>query len=96
MSNQQREQQHPQAKGDRAIINRLISSESFTNRDLAELGRLLIRYHDFPGAKDLQQDLQKILTLWKLTREELFQKTRKIHTEGILLNKTGDEQQDWS
>lgn len=91
------EQKHPQEKGDRAIVNSLLS-ESPSDRNLAELGRLIIRYRGFPGARDIQRDLQVILNNWQLTEEELFAKTRAIHATGAVYQRksTGDTRQDWT
>ena len=98
MNTSQRDQQHPLAKEDRLVINQLLAVEQVGDFDLTELGRLLIRYQNFPGAKDIQRDLQQLLQKWGLTEEELFQKTRQIYAEGSLrLNKlNGEDQQDWS
>lgn len=82
------EQRHPQAKGDREIVNTLLI-EKPTDYNLAELARLLIRYRGFPGAKDIQADLQKVLRIWELTEEELYAKTRKIHAEAKVYKNRG-------
>ncbi len=96
ISNTRRDQQHPQEREDRSVINQLISGEP-TDYNLTELGRLRIRYHNFPGARELQKDLDLVLQRWGLTQEELFKKTISIHSEGSLhRNRSGEEQQDWS
>jgi hypothetical protein len=90
------EQQHPQEKQDREIVNRLLQSnpEPF---QLAELARLRIRYRNFPGARDIQKNLELVLKQWQLTEEELFEKTRQFHAKGQIYQRNkGDEQQDWS
>lgn len=95
MNNQ--DQQHPRETKDRAVISELQQSE-FNDHNLAELARLLIRYRGFPGARLLQQELQTILTRWQLTEEELYQKTRLIHSQRKIYRdrfKT-DQQQDWT
>ncbi|MGB6167424.1 MAG: DUF3288 family protein, partial [Geitlerinemataceae cyanobacterium] len=60
------EQQHPQAQKDRAIVNTLIAEEP-TDYNLSELARLRIRYRGFPGARDIQNDLDIALQNWQLT-----------------------------
>ncbi|QIZ71148.1 DUF3288 family protein [Oxynema aestuarii] len=88
------EQQHPQANKDNAILDSLMTSE-ISDRGLAELGRLIVRYRDFPGAKDIQKKLQTLLTQWKLTEETLFEKTRAIHSQGTVYRSQEGNQEDW-
>lgn len=95
MSNQ--DQQHPREAKDRIVINDLLQNEP-NDYNLSELARLLIRYQGFPGARSLQQDLKTILNNWQLTEEELYQKTRVIHSQRQIYRdrfKT-DRQQDWT
>lgn len=54
-----------------------------TNADLADAGRLLTRYLGFPGAKDIQEYLEKALRLWGLSREALQERTRAIWADGF-------------
>ena len=91
------DQQHPQEKGDRAIINRLLQEE-VSDLNLAELARLRIRYLNFPGAREIQRDLELLLQKWQLTEEQLFEKTRQLHAKGKVYQcrTTGEKQQDWS
>ena len=67
MAQEQKDQQHPLWKADREIVDRLLTEEA-TDLNLAELGRLRIRYNGFPGARDIQTDLDKALKRWKLNR----------------------------
>jgi hypothetical protein len=92
------DQQHPQNKKDRLTVDHLLSTQSDPNeRELVELARLIIRYRDFPGARDIQRDLKVALDSWQLTEEELYAKTRAIHAEGIVYRRTSSgEQQDWT
>lgn len=91
------EQQHPQASGDRNIVDRLLQENS-TPYNLAELARLRIRFGNFPGAWDIKRDLDVVMEKWSLTEEELFENTRQLHStnsayrQGIRL----EDQQDWS
>jgi hypothetical protein len=91
-----KEQNHPRYHSDRLTINSLLSEEK-TDYNLAELARLKIRYQGFPGARDLQNDLDRILQLWGLTTEELFVKTRAIHhVGGIYKSRAKREEEDWN
>jgi hypothetical protein len=98
MSNaEQKDQEHPQAKRDRMSVNQLLQSEP-NPYQLAELARLRIRYHQFPGAKDIKADLDLILQNWSLTEDELFAKTRQIHASSNIYQekkKEGDRE-DWN
>lgn len=92
-----KDQQHPLYSRDRQMINSLLTGEP-TDYNLAELARLLIRYHGFPGARDIQADLDKVLQLWGLTAEELYEKTRQIHAAGTVYKGRGSKSnaEDWS
>lgn len=92
MSNQQ--QKHPQYKSDRATVDSLIKAQQ-TPYNLAELARLKIRYTRFPGALDIQNDLEKIMQNWQLTEETLFEKTREIHAKGKVYKGGKEDQEDW-
>lgn len=92
MSNQ--DQTHPQYKSDRATVDSLIQGQQ-TEYNLAELARLKIRYRGFPGARDIQKDLEKIMQNWQLTEETLFEKTREIHAKGKVYTGGKEEQEDW-
>ena len=91
------DQKHPQEKTDRAVVDSLLSGEP-SDRNLAELGRLIIRYHNFPGAREIQRDLRLVLNNWQLTEAELYAKTREIHSHGDVYRRqnTGDARQDWT
>lgn len=102
MSNQNVDQKHPQNKKDRLTVDNLLKVQSSPNampcdRDLVELARLIIRYRDFPGARDIQADLQRVLDSWQLTQEQLYTKTRAIHAAGMVYRRSATgEQQDWT
>lgn len=95
MSDVSQDQQHPLYSGDRQIVNSLISSEP-TDLNLAELARLRIRYRGFPGARDIQADLETILQQWQLTEEALFDKTRQIHQLNQVYRGRSGQREDWS
>jgi hypothetical protein len=95
-SSASKDQQHPLYNRDRPLINILLSQEP-TDYNLAELARMRIRYQGFPGARDIQQDLDKVLQRWGLTEAELFAKTREIHQVGGIYKSRGKkEEEDWN
>ena len=77
-----KEQSHPLYTIDRDHIDRLLASEMPSDADLVDLARLLIRYEDFPGALDLKQDMNKILNLWRINREELNSRVKDLWASG--------------
>ncbi|WP_264322440.1 DUF3288 family protein [Zarconia navalis] len=92
------EQQHPQARKDRNIVNTLLVEDP-TNHNLAELARLRIRYRGFPGARDIQADLDKVLQNWQFTEDILFEKTRQLHRTGSVYSQVRSnkrDEEDWS
>jgi hypothetical protein len=91
-----KDQQHPLYNRDRTLIDILLAQEA-TDYNLAELARLRMRYQGFPGARDIQKDLDKALQQWGLTEAELFEKTRQIHSLGGIYKSRGKkEEQDWN
>lgn len=98
MGNQNLDQKHPQNKKDRITVDSLLNVMSEPKElDLVELARLIIRYRNFPGARDIQQDLEVVLANWQLTEEELYSQTRSIHAAGTVYRRTETgETQDWT
>ncbi|WP_448597689.1 DUF3288 family protein [Thermoleptolyngbya sp.] len=92
---EKQDQQHPQWSSDRQIVNTLLSGEP-TDYNLSELARLRIRYNGFPGARDIQADLDKVLEQWGLTEEALFEKTRQIHQTSQVYQGRNNQREDWS
>jgi hypothetical protein len=90
-----KDQQHPLYADDRQIVNTLLNGEP-NDYNLAELARLRIRYRGFPGARDIQTDLDAILKQWELTEEQLFQKTRQIHQTAQVYRTRTSQREDWS
>ena len=84
-------QNHPLYSTDRDLLNRLISKNKPAEEDLIDLARLFMRYEDFPGAKDIQMDMVKILKLWGITKEDLNKSTRKIWAKGYRSGSTSEE-----
>ncbi len=89
------DQQHPQYRRDRTTVNTLLAGET-TDHNLSELARLIIRYRGFPGARDIQADLKKVLQQWNHTEETLYEQTRKIHAKGEVYRKQKSDQEDWA
>jgi hypothetical protein len=78
------------------VVNRLLDSQP-DPKNLADLARLRIRYRSFPGARDIQRNLDIILQNWQLTEESLFEQTRQLYATGQAYQpKKGDEPEDWS
>ncbi|MEH2160589.1 MAG: DUF3288 family protein [Nostoc sp.] len=91
-----KDQQHPLYNRDRPLIDILLAQEA-TDYNLAELARLRMRYQGFPGARDIQKDLDKALLRWGLTEAELYEKTRQIHYLGGIYKSRGKkDEQDWN
>lgn len=92
------DQKHPLAHIDREII-KTIFVEGKTDYNLAEVARLKIRYQNFPGARDIQYDLESILRQWDMDETELFDIARKLHNETYIYRKKieqKEEPEDWS
>jgi Protein of unknown function (DUF3288) len=92
-------QRHPQEKIDRAIVNQLLESDPNEAMALAELARLRVRYRGFPGATEIQAHLDGLLVKWQLTEEELFAKTRELHSKEQIYQvkaRKYQEQEDWN
>ena len=91
-----KDQQHPQEKQDKEIVERLLREEP-SDRNYAELARLRIRYCGFPGAREIQRNLDAVLQRWKLTEEQLFELTRRLHATGRVYRSSSSQgQDDWT
>ncbi len=92
-----REQQHPQYATDRETLNQLLEQvQTPSDWVLAEVARLRIRYQGFPGARDIQRDLDWILQQWGMSEEDLFARTRAIHAQGQVYNRSFSTRDDWA
>ena len=78
-----KEQNHPLYSIDRDHIDRLLAKDLPEDEDIVELARLFLRYEGFPGASDLQDDMNKTLKFWGITREILNVRARKIWESGF-------------
>lgn len=90
-----KDQQHPQWSSDRQTIDRLLREDP-NDYNLAELARLRIRYSGFPGARDIQTDIEQVLQQWSLTEDALYTKTRQIHTVKQVYRSRSGKQEDWT
>lgn len=90
---------HPQYAKDRQIVERILQEakhDSVPDWVLTEVARLRIRYIGFPGAHDLQQNLDRVLQEWQISEEELFARTRAIHQRGVIYEQDNfSKRDDW-
>ena len=77
------DQTHPLHKTDKNIIDTLISKRMPEEIDYINLARLINRYSNFPGEVEIKNDIEKILKFWKITKNELFKKTRNIWSKNF-------------
>lgn len=75
-------QSHPLYIQDRSTVDRLLAAQAPEDADLVDAARLLSRYDGFPGAFDLQSDLERAIRLWGLERETLQARTRALWQGG--------------
>lgn len=96
MADSSKDYLHPQYRKDREMLNTLMAGTP-DDLNLAELARLRIRYDGFQGARDIQSDLDKMLTKLGMTEEALFAKTREIHQGEMVFKPTWTKKgEDWS
>ena len=72
------DQTHPLHSTDKNILDSLIAKEKPEDLDFINLARLINRYNDFPGEIEIKNDIQKILKFWKISKNQLFSKTKDI------------------
>ena len=72
------DQTHPLHLTDKNIIDSLITNKNPLDIDYINLARLINRYSNFPGEIEIKSDIEKILKFWKITKNELFLKTKNI------------------
>ena len=85
------EQTHPLHSTDRNIIDYLITKEKPEDLDYINLARLINRYTNFPGETEIKNDIEKILNFWKMTKNELFFKTRDIWSKSFRPSNTNKD-----
>ena len=88
MSNQQT---HPLHATDKNIIDSLIAKEKPEDIDYINLARLINRYNNFPGEIEIKNDIEKILKFWKITKNQLFSKTKNIWSESFRPSNTNKD-----
>ena len=85
------EQTHPLHTTDKKTIDSLITKEEPENVDYINLARLINRYSNFPGENEIKNDIEKILNFWKITKIELFSKTKKIWSNNFRPSNTNKD-----
>ena len=84
-------QQHPLHGRDRPVVDRLLQVQSPRDQDVVDGARLLQRYHNFPGAEDIRNDLKTALQTWGLSRSSLYRRSRAIWASGFRPNLAADD-----
>ena len=85
------EQTHPLHLTDKNIIDSLISKEKPEDLDFINLARLINRYANFPGENEIKDDITKILKFWKISKNELFSKTKNIWSNSFKPSSTNKD-----
>ena len=67
---------------DRNLLSQIISVEEPTDEEYIDIARLCMRYWDSRPFLNIREDLQLCLSKWNLSKEQLFEKTRKIWFSG--------------
>jgi hypothetical protein len=85
------EQTHPLHATDRYIIDSLITKEEPEDVDFINLARLINRYNNFPGEIEIKEDIEKIIKFWKITKDELYSKTKDIWSKSFRPSNTNKD-----
>ena len=85
------EQTHPLHGVDKTIIDSLITIEQPEDLDFINLARLINRYSNFPGEIEIKNDIDKILKFWKISKSELFSKTKIIWSKNFRPSNTNKD-----
>ena len=85
------DQTHPLHTTDKNIIDALIAKNTPEDIDYINLARLINRYNNFPGEIDIKNDIEKILKFWKITKNELFSKTKNIWSKSFRPSNTNKD-----
>ena len=86
-----KDQTHPLHETDKKIIDSLITNEEPEDFDFINLARLINRYTNFPGEIEIKNDIEKTLRFWKISKNELFSKTKNIWSKGFRPSKTNKD-----
>ena len=84
-------QTHPLHTMDKKIIDSLITKEDPDDLDLINLARLINRYSNFPGEDEMKKDIEKILKFWKISKDQLFSKTKNIWSRSFRPSSTNKD-----
>ena len=85
------EQTHPLHLTDKNTIDSLIIKEKPEDLDFINLARLINRYNNFPGEIEIKNDIEKILKFWRITKNELFSKTKNIWSKSFRPSNTNKD-----
>tara|TARA_B100000212_G_scaffold251951_1_gene192951 strand:- start:108 stop:422 length:315 start_codon:yes stop_codon:yes gene_type:complete len=85
------DQTHPLHSTDKNILDSLIAKEKPEDIDFINLARLINRYNDFPGEIEIKNDIQKILKFWKISKNQLFSKTKNIWSKSFRPSNTNKD-----
>ena len=85
------DQSHPLHGMDKNIIDSLITKKTPEDLDYINLARLINRYNNFPGEIEIKNDIEKILNFWKITKTELFSKTKIIWSKSFRPSNTNKD-----
>ena len=85
------EQTHPLHSTDKNIIDFLIAQEKPDDIDFINLARLINRYSNFPGEVEIKNDIEKTLKFWKISKNELFSKTKNIWSKSFRPSNTNKD-----
>ena len=77
------DQTHPLHETDKSIIDSIITKETPEDLDYINLARLINRYTNFPGELEIRNDIEKIMKFWKISKNDLFSKTRNIWSKSF-------------
>ena len=84
-------QTHPLHATDKNIIDSLITKDNPEDIDFINLARLINRYTNFPGEIEIKNDIEKILKFWKISKNELFLRTKNIWSRSFRPSNTSKE-----
>ena len=76
------QQTHPLYAQERAALTQLLTVVQPSDRHIAEAARLCIRFDGFEGHPDIHMDLRTLLNGWRLTRDQLNQRARRLWETG--------------
>ena len=85
------EQTHPLHATDKNILDSLITKKKPEDLDFINLARLINRYANFHGETEIKNDIEKTLNFWKITKSELFSKTKNIWSKGFRPSNTNKD-----